>query len=263
MKYSDREASTIGELLQFIAADLHDLDSSVEHQNQTARVWFRGLKRSSYELLPTLYHQPRRLNVAAELGMLNRFKQNAPQAMAAMPDSEDDYGWLLLARHHGLPSRLLDWTESPLIGLYFALESEQEPAEEEDAAIWCLLPEEMNRGMLGSGSDPLPMFAAQAEIFSQYLPDRVRQTPGNIAAAPLACLAPRISSRLQSQQAVFTIHHAAPTPLERHAPEHLWRYIVPIKHKQALREQVRLLGMNRRVLFPDLDTIATDAREGF
>ena len=189
--------------------------------------------------------------------MINRFKQNAPQAGVSIPDDEDDYGWLLLARHHGLRSRLLDWTESLLVGLYFAVEARDGP--EQTGAVWCLLPLELNRGLIG---ETLPMFSQGETLFAPYLPGQAKVVPPELSGPPLACIAPRISSRLQAQQAVFTVHHADPTALETLAPEHIWRYVIPAEDKPEIREHVRLLGVTRRTLFPDLDNIADDAKEG-
>src|SRR4051794_38294082 len=57
-----------------------------------------------------------------EIETLNRFKLRANSEI--MPQPKDDWEWLSLAQHHGLPTRLLDWTTSPLIALYFATKPE-------------------------------------------------------------------------------------------------------------------------------------------
>ena len=81
--------------------------------------WFRGCTNKDYRLVPSIGRPP--FTVEKEKALLNAFKQDAVQFMEQQPVSE--WEWLLWARHHDLPTRLLDWTESPLVGLYFATHS--------------------------------------------------------------------------------------------------------------------------------------------
>src|SRR5262245_24885245 len=75
------------------------------------------------------------------------FRSRASGYHDVVPDVERTDQWLFLARHAGVPTRLLDWTEGALIGLHFALqENEKEPV------VWMLNPLEMNR--LSTPSDP-------------------------------------------------------------------------------------------------------------
>ena len=59
---------------------------------------------------------------------------------------------MLTARHHGLPSRLMDWMESPLVGLYFSVEKDST----QDGALWCLLPSSLNKQASGMTPDKTP-----------------------------------------------------------------------------------------------------------
>ena len=74
----------------------------------------------------------------------------------------------MLMQHHRVPTRLLDWSESPLAGLFFAVE--EEPGA--DGALWCLLPTELNKHANVSFSFPseLPSFE-DTEVLSNYSPE--------------------------------------------------------------------------------------------
>src|SRR5579859_3151748 len=107
-----------GEKIKSVLDLVVTLDSSRERGRQVP-VWFRGCTNCDYELVPSLGRPPFRLE--NERGLINTFKQNAVQFVDQRPQSQ--WEWLFLARHHDIPTRLLDWTESPLIGLYFATHS--------------------------------------------------------------------------------------------------------------------------------------------
>ena len=92
------------------------LDSLGTICSRAKTVWFRGHGDKSWRLEPALSRQDK---LAAEIQLMKRFKQNAFQFLPHVPQGE--WEWMFLMQHYGVPTRLLDWTESPLVGLYFAL----------------------------------------------------------------------------------------------------------------------------------------------
>jgi hypothetical protein len=123
---------TIKSIENFIEAVRADTTS----WNPKEPKWFRGEPRSPTPLLPTLYREDL---AAFENPLLQMFRSRASGYHDVVPDVERTDQWLFLARHAGLPTRLLDWTEGALIGLHFALqEQEQEPV------VWMLNPLELN-----------------------------------------------------------------------------------------------------------------------
>jgi hypothetical protein len=96
--------------------------------------WFRGEPVSEKALMPTLYRDG---FTPHENALLQMFRARAGGFHDTVPMREHTDQWLFLARHAGLPTRLLDWSESALIALYFALE-ESEPV------IWMLNPLDLN-----------------------------------------------------------------------------------------------------------------------
>ena len=99
-------------------------------------VWFRGHEDATWQLLPSLARPPRTID--AELTVLKRFKQNAFMFLRRPPAEE--WEWLFLMQHYRAPTRLLDWSESPLTGLYFASDTDDST----DGCVWALSPTKLN-----------------------------------------------------------------------------------------------------------------------
>jgi len=151
-----------------------------EIYKKSKTVWFRGHANHEWHLEPTL---ARRNRLGAELQLMKQFKQNAYQFLDRPPENE--WEWIFLMQHYAIPTRLLDWTESPLVGLYFALldglAADKLPA----AALWCLYPQRLNEisGIVLSPPDDIPAFGDEPEL-KDYLPSQVQL--GNAKKNPLA-----------------------------------------------------------------------------
>jgi len=226
-------------------------------------IWYRGLTKASHRLIPTIAREPH--SVDHELGLLNVFKQNAAELVSDRPQSE--WEWLFLARHHSVPTRLMDWTESPLIGLYFAVTSMDNHSKDDrsNGALWLLRPIELNRYANVPQAHPrdLPIFEDKNLDLRNYLPSRLSlESKSDIL--PVAGLAARHTKRMQAQHSVFTVMHRTPTPIEEAGSrEHIDRYIIPRDAKATIREQLDRLRVDRLSVFPELDNAAVMARRSY
>lgn len=107
--------------------------------------WWRGQSNADWQLVPKIF----RLSVKTEdeAHLIHRFVQRALTRYENCPDLGDLAGWVFLAQHYGLPTRLVDWTESPLVALHFAVT--EESRDDTDGALWVLSPSRLNS--LGEG----------------------------------------------------------------------------------------------------------------
>lgn len=161
-------------------------------------------------------------------------------------------------QHYGVPTRLLDWTENPLIALYFVVSEDKHYTK--DGALWCLLPTILNKQYSPSYAQELPFFGSD-KFIDNYLPGNLAQEQSS-NLEPMAAMAQRESRRLFAQQGVFTITHRNIVAIEALGDQsHVWRLIVPKNAKKPLLDELSLLGVNKLTLFPELPSVADIAKE--
>ena len=247
MKFEDQPIGSISELMGCL---------ETQGLPDNSPTWFRGQRDLGWELTCSL---ERNGGLDKELALLRRFKQNALPLMRSRPENE--WEWLFVMQHHGLPTRLLDWTESPLVALFFALEGEGDGEDDEvDGCLWGLSPFDLNKvAMPHEARGDVPCLG-EDEHLDEYLPKRIQTQVQPFK--PLAVIAPRNSARIQMQQGVFTVFHRDLNALDADGEnEFLWRLVIPKGAKAALRKELTLLKINRFTLFPELETAADYAKE--
>ena len=167
--------------------------------------------------------------------------------------------WLALGQHRGLPTRLVDWTYSPLVALHFATANLERM--DEDGVVWVvnfaaanrLLPARLKRMLVAEGSDTATIEMLGAfESLGRF--DRLSRSPFLLFVEP-----PSLDRRIVNQFALFSL---MPDPganlgawVKSH-PELANRVIVPAALKWEIRDKLDQANINERVLFPDLDGLS-------
>jgi hypothetical protein len=219
---------------------------------------FRGLSRIDHTLSSSLVRLAgdradiRRL----ELALLRNFRKYA-HSEAAGTDSIWD--WLALAQHRGLPTRLLDWTYSPLVGLHFATENPADFAD--DGVVWAVnfveankrLPRRLKRILEEECSDTftVDMLAGFATLRDF---DALGREPFVVFVEP-----PAVDRRILNQFALFSLMSSPSAVLDDWLishPELCRRVVVPARLKWEIRDKLDQANINERVLFPGLDGLS-------
>jgi hypothetical protein len=215
---------------------------------------FRGTPRSSHSLLTSLQTGSFEKK---ERHLLTSFRK---YALRSAVHGDSVWNWLSLAKHHGLPTRLLDWTYSPYVAMHFATHDFRHF--DEDAAIWCvdyrktneLLPEQF-------------CTIAQREdvnIFTTELLNGVAATLEDFDALAdndfvVFFEPPSLDERIVNQFALFSLP-SSPTMslqslLERREAAYR-RIIIPAELKWEVRDKLDQANVTERVLFPGLDGLS-------
>jgi hypothetical protein len=247
MRHVDREIGSASELLVALR------EVAVPRE----LLWFRGHSQKGWKLVPTLARNAGHL--AKETEIIKRFIQLAvPHLTEDAP--RDDWEWIFLMQHYRVPTRLLDWTESPLAALWFAVSSTDAADVASDGAFWCLAPLSLNREARFRGrlETELPGFGKD-DVLDSWLPDR--QDRG-LAQYPVAATGPRNSRRMAAQLGNFTISDRGSGAIDEIGErKHVWRFIIPAAAKPVFAEELKLLRFTELTLFPDLDRVATVTKE--
>lgn len=233
--------------------NVEDLIRALNELEPPKAPWFRGQRDGAWDLNPSV----RRLGDArrVEGEILDRFRQ---EASATVPHSSmSEWDWICLAQHHGISTRLLDWTTNPLIALYFATE---EPKDKEkcDGRLFRLNPRGLNSISYGDAAEVL-LLDSNAQL-NAYLPsDKDSQRLSQVAV-----VAHKSFSRIQAQAGTFTLKHQLDTDdLTKQAGVHLKSWLVPLTEKQTIREQLSALGIDEGTVYADLDARARRIMEDY
>lgn len=217
---------------------------------------FRGQPSTGQSLSSTLIRladgraDPRRL----EMALLRNFRKYGHGDTAR---NDSIWHWLALGQHHGLPTRLLDWTYSPLVALHFATES----GFPDDGLVWCVnfveanrrLPARLRKILREEASDTFTVeMLASFQTLRQF--DALSREPFVVFLEP-----PAVDRRILNQFALFSLMSSPNARFDdwlRDNPDLYRQVVIPAASKWEVRDKLDQANINERVLFPGLDGLS-------
>lgn len=247
-------ANNIGEYLENLKY-LFSIDRNIK--------WYRGHSNCEWELRPTIW---RVFTDRDERGMNHEFLFKSKPRMVNPPKDKDWPGWLSLMQHYRLPTRLLDWSKSPLVALYFAVEDYLKSSNRlecsKDGIVWILSPSALNAiSGLGPHISSIYTEAARKMIDPAFADPKWEADWADMKNKIIAASAIETELRMMVQQSAFTIHSST-TPLEQYQEneKYLWKIYLPKERMKYISDELHLLGFSPSIIYPDLENLSNEIR---
>ena len=222
---------------------------------------YRGMTNASFRMVTSLRRNCRSLQRSLEPAILKNFAKYAVIEDPSVAHSV--WRQMILGQHHGLPTRLLDWTQSALVALHFAVSEENlEHMADHDCMVWrmdirelhALLPEKYQQVMRDYQAEvfSVDMLGDAAQSLAQY--DRDLGDRGMVVLEP-----PSLSARIVNQYSFFSV---IPMDMENveefldRYTENTVKYVIDRRLRWRVRDMLDQLNMSERIVYPGLDGLS-------
>ena len=206
--------------------------------------WFRGHPQVEYKLAPSALRYAEVDQRERALGLVSEMKRCLEMKLPRPPGPDDVLGWMQVAQHFGLPTRLLDWTQNAAVALFFACS--KDPGK--DGLVVILNPIELNQ-IVDPRSPRIFNLQKDANLISPYFKlgggrsSRGRRT---IAINPTWN-----TERIAMQHGAFTLHGSRQFELDRRQASSLLYVPVLQEHKESLLNELERVGIGEMFIFPE------------
>ncbi len=216
---------------------------------------FRGLSKSTHSLKPSL-NRICKDKLHLEKALLRNFKK---YSSLEIRDSNNFLEIVSLAQHHGLPTRLLDWSFSPYVAAHFATENFN--LYDFDGAIWCIdfvkckefLPNKLKEILNDNMANTFSIDMLKDEIKSFEILETLESDSGGF---PLFFEPPSLDSRIINQYALFSVMSSSQDIISDWLDKHNelgYKIIIPPSAKLEIRDKLDQININERIIYPGLD----------
>jgi hypothetical protein len=209
-------------------------------------LWYRGHPNSRFYLLATLLRYKN--GIDKEKSLFTNFRKFSDRILKRR---ESEWETLFEMQHYGVPTRLLDWSETFGIALFFAATYNQSRHPDQDAAVYLLDPIALNKISKINQIFRVPRDEPEFGYTKIYWEHSPFAAPAPIAIEPIF-----INDRMLAQRGMFTVHHDKIDPIEDAFPTAIKKVILPNELIPAAIEFLELSNLNFFSVFPDLEGLS-------
>jgi hypothetical protein len=284
-------------LKKYVAKSLSEyVKIATKIANNFDYIWFRGHANASYRLVPSalrntsastdargnkvedgqiLISEGGGVTAVSPENMFYEFKSRAVPFLDREPSN--NFEWMFLMQHYGVPTRLLDWTTNALVALFFAIESNPKSTEErlyvcspteqflendelctEGAAVFAMSPSEFNECCVSS---PSKIYICEDhEKWNHYFDPMNKSNCDNFL--PIAVQSSHIDTRIRSQSGHFTLHGSNIWGLDYYNDLRaiLNKIFIPYEAVPQMLRDLQGLGITESFIYPGLESLSRDIK---
>lgn len=243
------------------------------------KLWYRGTGDSNHKLIPSLFRHKTIKSQAAfkslELELNETFEMRSLPYTESRTWAKDEWEQLFFMQHFRIPTRLLDWSGSPLVSLHFAATSvgtDKHGKATTDAAVWVLDPHAWNDAAYADTGFSGGVLSAKDSWLKRYSPSEVYTVNGSLP--PVAIRGVHNSARIVAQQGYFTVFGPQAEALES---TYLWKkdskrvfpddclrkFVIPKLKIESIRNEIFSLGISESTIYPDLEGLAAELKRNY
>lgn len=244
--WTDLMAIFADEVVHFTGIDRHRADKA-----------YRGMADASWPILTSLQRVNKTAFKEVERHLIRNFQKYAPQNSVIF---NTFWNWLTLAQHHGLPTRVLDWSYSPMIALHFALDNHAQFANNSDAVIWSVNLEKIKQTLpsqiVTERFNKDQAFTFTMEALEDLWPTLEKLSSNAPDDFMIFFEPPSFDDRIINQYALLSATRNPETLvsdwLKKH-PHLYTRIIIPNHLKWEFRDRLDQMNITERIIYPGLD----------
>ena len=256
-------------MIDSISSYLSEISPYIKNMDEMH--WFRGLGSDNYKLNPSLYRHPKITDETElhnlEKKLITRFKE---RSIPYLPkQTESIWEIMFIMQHYGLPTRLLDWSENPLIALFFALSSNEPDKVTGDylnkSVIWVLSPKKWNETVFNHVTYSGAALSITDRLISSYDPLSIDNTP----AMPAAIWGLHNSPRIVAQRGTFILFGSKNSSMEdmlnslSFPSDTLVKFEIEPQNIKKILDEMIASGQADTSVYPGLDGLAKEMKRIF